>query len=463
MLINRHRIRCASIAASFVSFLWIGEVALGASAHISFSGNNYNLASVDLTKLNTLIAEAKADPNVVLVIKERTEGLQRGKMDYIVERVRALRIFQVFARAGIDPARISFEGVSTSNAPIQVESKKVANAPKTKMLTSADATADTVSEFVINFSSGSAQLKLLNAERFKTFLGAVGQPNRDAVVIEGYTDSVGNAAYNMALGEFRALSVYERLLREGLPPYRISTQSFGMSQARAADPKDKDAASQMDRRVIVRWTKNATAVAAATAQEQSKPVVEKPTEPVKADEQLAQPEEPEQKKGQSNHFDLVPFAGVLAPGGKLKDNAKSGTTFGLGIGKAFAISPSGEARVTLFASGKSKHEAKQPDRSGPLKIRMINLRADYAFGAGPLRPFIGVGAGSYTWDATIVQPSTTRENTGEQNDFGGNLTLGLDYMLSSQLFLSPEIAAHSIAGEFSETIFTGVLALRWRL
>lgn len=257
----------------------------------------------------------------------------------------------------------------------------------------------------------------------------------------------------MALGEFRALSVYERLLREGLPPYRINTQSFGMTQAREVDPKDARGGNQMDRRVVVRWTKSAEV--AAVAKEEAKPAVSQPAEP---DVPPTQPE-----KSSSNHFDLVPFVGTMVPGGKLKDNAKSATIFGLGIGKAFMISPSGEARVTLFASGNSKLEAKQPDRSGPLKIRMVNLRADYAFGAGPLRPFIGLGAGSYTWSATIVQPSTTRENTGDQNDFGGNATLGLDYMLTPRLFLSPEFAAHAIGGEFSETVFTGVLALRWRI
>jgi OOP family OmpA-OmpF porin len=47
------------------------------------------------------------------------------------------------------------------------------------------------------------------------------------VYVDGYTDSVGSDAYNMALGERRARSVASALADEGISPSRMTTRSFG--------------------------------------------------------------------------------------------------------------------------------------------------------------------------------------------------------------------------------------------
>jgi OOP family OmpA-OmpF porin len=47
------------------------------------------------------------------------------------------------------------------------------------------------------------------------------------VRVAGYTDSLGNAAYNMDLSERRAHSVAERLVQDGIPAANVSYIGFG--------------------------------------------------------------------------------------------------------------------------------------------------------------------------------------------------------------------------------------------
>jgi peptidoglycan-associated lipoprotein len=51
--------------------------------------------------------------------------------------------------------------------------------------------------------------------------------SRNTVIIAGFTDERGTAEYNRALGERRAQSVREELIRRGVPGDRLQTVSFG--------------------------------------------------------------------------------------------------------------------------------------------------------------------------------------------------------------------------------------------
>lgn len=51
-------------------------------------------------------------------------------------------------------------------------------------------------------------------------------PDRQ-VIVEGYTDSVGSASYNLGLSERRANSVRTALVRAGVEPARIVAQGYG--------------------------------------------------------------------------------------------------------------------------------------------------------------------------------------------------------------------------------------------
>jgi len=77
------------------------------------------------------------------------------------------------------------------------------------------------------FATNKADLKssgLVNINKLAQFL----QENPDRkVIVEGYTDSTGSAAYNQSLSERRATSVQVALIKMGVDPSRIVVQGYG--------------------------------------------------------------------------------------------------------------------------------------------------------------------------------------------------------------------------------------------
>jgi len=69
------------------------------------------------------------------------------------------------------------------------------------------------------------------------------------VTIEGHTDSVGTAEYNLSLGERRANAVRDYLLNRGIGANRMRTVSYG--EERPIAPNDTDAGRTMNRRAHI--------------------------------------------------------------------------------------------------------------------------------------------------------------------------------------------------------------------
>ncbi|MDZ5603529.1 OmpA family protein [Pseudomonas sp. RP23018S] len=77
------------------------------------------------------------------------------------------------------------------------------------------------------FDFNKAQLKssaLPNITKLAQFLAE--NPERK-VIVEGYTDSVGSASYNLSLSDRRAGAVSTALVRAGVDPARIVSQGYG--------------------------------------------------------------------------------------------------------------------------------------------------------------------------------------------------------------------------------------------
>ena len=69
------------------------------------------------------------------------------------------------------------------------------------------------------------------------------------VIVEGYTDSVGSAAFNQTLSERRADAVRNALVRKGVDPTRIVAQGYGKEYPVASNATDSGRAQ--NRRVEV--------------------------------------------------------------------------------------------------------------------------------------------------------------------------------------------------------------------
>ena len=99
------------------------------------------------------------------------------------------------------------------------------------------------------FATGSAELRHGgdgNLDRLVDFLSH--HPER-RVLIEGHTDSVGNAQSNQRLSERRAAAVRSNLVRRGISPDRLSASGAG--QDRPVATNDTASGRQQNRRVEV--------------------------------------------------------------------------------------------------------------------------------------------------------------------------------------------------------------------
>lgn len=90
-------------------------------------------------------------------------------------------------------------------------------------------------------------------DSFYSTLGSVAivlkKYNRTNVVVTGYTDNVGNAAYNQSLSERRAASVGNFLISQGVSPNRIFTEGRGKRDFIASNATA--AGRAMNRRVVI--------------------------------------------------------------------------------------------------------------------------------------------------------------------------------------------------------------------
>ena len=70
--------------------------------------------------------------------------------------------------------------------------------------------------------------------------------------IDGHTDSVGSDAYNLALSDRRAKSVFDYLTSRGVDPSRLKSQGFGEANPIASN--DTAEGRQQNRRVMLNRT-----------------------------------------------------------------------------------------------------------------------------------------------------------------------------------------------------------------
>lgn len=68
-----------------------------------------------------------------------------------------------------------------------------------------------------------------------------------SITVAGHTDSIGDANYNQRLSEYRAQSVSNYLISQGVQPYRISAVGYGETRPVASNASD--AGRQRNRRV----------------------------------------------------------------------------------------------------------------------------------------------------------------------------------------------------------------------
>ena len=109
----------------------------------------------------------------------------------------------------------------------------------------------TLSNDKVKFSFNQAKIPSDAAAVLDDLIAKVKAYNKAVYVeIEGHTDSTGSDAYNLQLGEERAMAVRNYLYEGGIPLHAINVVSRG-EQAPVADNKTSDGRAQ-NRRVVVK-------------------------------------------------------------------------------------------------------------------------------------------------------------------------------------------------------------------
>ncbi|HEY1558097.1 MAG TPA: OmpA family protein [Kofleriaceae bacterium] len=100
----------------------------------------------------------------------------------------------------------------------------------------------------VQFATGSDQVDHRSEPLLHQIAEALkANPGAHHVRIEGYTDDVGDPAFNQSLSERRASSVREELIKRGIAPDRLSTKGYGESKPVA--PNKAPAGRARNRRV----------------------------------------------------------------------------------------------------------------------------------------------------------------------------------------------------------------------
>ncbi len=105
--------------------------------------------------------------------------------------------------------------------------------------------------YLVFFDSDSYELTPAARTALENLPARLERNPRSRVTIEGHTDALGSAAYNIRLGERRAGAVRDFLTGHGVPAMRIETMSYGAEASGALGPESQRASALL-RRVVVR-------------------------------------------------------------------------------------------------------------------------------------------------------------------------------------------------------------------
>ncbi len=151
---------------------------------------------------------------------------------------------------GGDDAKVAAGGPATTTVAPATTTAAPATIPPsegTEKQTAAGTTV-TVNADVL-FDVNASDLTPEGSSRLGGFLTLAARDKKRHLLVEGFTDSDGDAGFNQQLSEARAQSVAQWLIGQGIDPARISAIGHGADQAVA--PNDTPANKALNRRVVV--------------------------------------------------------------------------------------------------------------------------------------------------------------------------------------------------------------------
>jgi outer membrane protein OmpA-like peptidoglycan-associated protein len=171
-----------------------------------------------------------------IMVPESQPGASRSIVIQRPDTAPAANVERVATQV-MSAARASAARADTAAQPVeQVAASVPASHPSPA--TTVNVAKPTAAGFRINFAFNSAVLP----SSAHAMIDVVAQVMKDSpeikVRVEGHTDAVGSADYNVSLSERRALSVGEYLVKLGVDPSRLMLIGKGMAEPLTSNPYD---------------------------------------------------------------------------------------------------------------------------------------------------------------------------------------------------------------------------------
>jgi outer membrane protein OmpA-like peptidoglycan-associated protein len=220
----------------------LGGLASGCVASRKFVRNEVKTSSDQLSgQIDKTNGEVKETKDAVDQVNTKVAGVDQ-RVSGVDQKVNGVdsKVSDLDSRTtqGINSLKTDVSGVSSkvdqTNSSVASLDKKFQNRNNLQMS----------SQKSVMFKFDSADLKSVDKSPLDEIATVVSQNPDAIIVLEGHTDNVGNAEYNMKLGERRVDAVRRYLaIEKNVPVYKIEQVSFGAEKPLAPN-NSKDGREQ---------------------------------------------------------------------------------------------------------------------------------------------------------------------------------------------------------------------------
>jgi outer membrane protein OmpA-like peptidoglycan-associated protein len=382
----------------------------------------------------------------------------------LFRKVRALRLYEILTRHGVNPAQISFKDLG----PIDPISSSESNLKARTVVARISAGSRDISpprlasgngpalekgkSLSIFFSMGGHTLSATNIKELKSFAAA---NEGDKITILGATDKVGSALTNLLLSRLRALTVYRSLVEMGWPAANVTLANASVDR-RQVSWREAKVQSADQRRVDL-----------VPALSNNPPSNTSPVDNTDNKESVANENIPDSEASLLRDYELGVGGGFMLGLGDLGSHTKPGLAYTIKVQREFSAESSihkwmpGSGRMNLDLSHGRVTE-KDSDLEGFIQITSLTIGLEHVFmNSKRLSPYFGEFLGWGIWRGEVKHKPSARERKDSGSTPVVGLKAGVDIMLTSALTLLPEVRFAKFFGEFNESLLESYVSLAY--